>query len=160
MVYATEIIVKKITRYTEEYRDKEYDKEDVVIYHYEYEELYKENDCDCITLYFKSSDIHLILKTTSFGSLEGHIKCHYPQILNDKEADFFISYKKFCIDTIICEFNGYTGRHLEQDRISLKEQIESIKKDNLLKPFWAYSPKNVPILEKFKDEIYNFLSKQ
>ena len=74
MVYATEVIVKKISHCTEEYREKEYDREDIVIYHYQYEELYKDNECDCITLYFKSHDIHLILKTTSFLSLEKHIK--------------------------------------------------------------------------------------
>ena len=160
MVYATEVIVKKISHYTEEYREKEYDREDIVIYHYQYEELYKDNECDCITLYFKSHDIHLILKTTSFLSLEKHIKSQYPQILNNKCADFSISYKKSCIDTIICEFNGYTGKHLEQDRISLEEQIDTIKKDNSLKPYCNYTPKEVPILEKFKDEIYNFLSKE
>lgn len=159
MEYATEIIVKKVRKYIVEKRDKEYDEEDIEIYHYQYEELYKDSECDCITLRFKSNDINLILKTTSFGCLEGIVKCHYPQIMKERRADFSIQYKKYCIDSTICSFNGYTSRHIEEDCISLEEQLEIIRNDKGLSPYWDYSPKDVPILERYKDEIYNFLSK-
>mgnify|MGYP000125423736 CR=1 FL=1 len=37
MIYATEVIVKKIQRFTTEIKDKEYDKESVFIEHYQYD---------------------------------------------------------------------------------------------------------------------------
>lgn len=157
MVYATEVIVKKIKKYVVEYRDKEYDKEDVIIEHYQYEELYEEKNGDSLTLYVKSSDINLMLKTTSFGCLERIIKSSYPLILDDKRADYSLFYKKICVNTMICTFNGYSSKHYE-DCISLREQLEIIKNDISLNPYWDHAPKEVPILEKYKNEIYNFLS--
>ena len=41
---------------------------------------------------------------------------------------------------------------------AIKEQLEKIRKDSTLKPYWDYSPKEVPILEKFREEIYAFLT--
>ena len=37
MIYATEVIVKKIQRFTTEIKDKEYDKESVFIEHYQWD---------------------------------------------------------------------------------------------------------------------------
>ena len=67
MIYATEVIVKKIQRFTTEIKDKEYDKESVFIEHYQYEELYDQNDHDYIMLQVQNSEINLTLKTTCFG---------------------------------------------------------------------------------------------
>ena len=107
MIYATEVIVKKIQRFTTEIKDKEYDKESVFIEHYQYEELYD---------------------------------------------------KKHNVNAVICHFDGYTGLHSEEECITINEQLENIKKDKTLKPYWDYSPKEVPILEKFREDIYMFLA--
>ena len=55
MIYATEVIVKKIQRFTTEIKDKEYDKESVCIEHYQYEELYDQNNHDYIMLQVQNS---------------------------------------------------------------------------------------------------------
>ena len=128
MIYATEVIVKKIQRFTTEIKDKEYDKESVFIEHYQYEELYDQNDHDYIMLQVQNSEINLTL------------------------------YKKHNVNAVICHFDGYTGLHSEEECITINEQLENIKKDKTLKPYWDYSPKEVPILEKFREDIYMFLA--
>ena len=75
MIYTTEVIVKKIQRFTAEIKDKEYDKESVFIEHYQYEELYDQNNHDYIMLQVQNSEINLTLKTTCFGSIESILKC-------------------------------------------------------------------------------------
>ncbi|MDE6215386.1 hypothetical protein, partial [Bacteroides sp.] len=67
-------------------------------------------------------------------------------------------YKKYNVNAVICCFDGYTGLYSEEECISIKEQLEKIRKDSTLKPYWDYSPKEVPILEKFREEIYAFLT--
>ena len=69
-----------------------------------------------------------------------------------------VLYKKYNVNAVICCFDGYTGLHSKEECISIKEQLEKIRKDSTLKPYWDYSPKEVPILEKFREEIYAFLT--
>ena len=78
MIYATEVIVKKIQRFTTEIKDKEYDKESVFIEHYQYEELYDQNDHDYIMLQVQNSEINLTLKTTCFGMYRKYSKMFIP----------------------------------------------------------------------------------
>lgn len=158
MIYSTEVIVKKIQKFTVEIKDKEYDRESVFIEHYQYEELYEQKDHDYIMLQVQNSDINLTLKATSFGCIEGILRCSYPSVLDDKRTDYSILYKKYNVNAVICCFDGYTGLHSEEECISIKEQLEKIRKDSTLKPYWDYSPKEVPILEKFREEIYAFLT--
>lgn len=93
MIYATEVIVKKIQRFTTEIKDKEYDKESVCIEHYQYEELYDQNNHDYIMLQVQNSEINLTLKTTCFGSIESILKCSYPSVLDNKRSNYSIVYK-------------------------------------------------------------------
>lgn len=109
-------------------------------------------------LQVQNSDINLTLKATSFGCIEGILRCSYPSVLDDKRTDYSILYKKYNVNAVICCFDGYTGLHSEEECISIKEQLEKIRKDSTLKPYWDYSPKEVPILEKFREEIYAFLT--
>ena len=158
MIYATEVIVKKIQRFTTEIKDKEYDKESVFIEHYQYEELYDQNDHDYLMLQVQNSEINLTLKTTCFGGIESILKCSYPSVLDNKRSNYSIVYKKHNVNAVICHFDGYTGLHSEEECITINEQLENIKKDKTLKPYWDYSPKEVPILEKFREDIYMFLA--
>ena len=158
MIYATEVIVKKIQKFTVEIKDKEYDKENVFIEHYQYEELYEQKEHDYIMLQVQNSDINLALKATCFGCIEEILRCSYPSVLDNKRSDYSILYKKYNVNAVICSFDGYTGLHSDKECISIKEQLENIKKDSTLKPYWDYSPKEVPILGKFKEDIYAFLT--
>lgn len=139
MIYATEVIVKKIQKFTVEIKDKEYDRESVFIEHYQYEELYEQKDHDYIMLQVQNSDINLTLKATSFGCIEGILGCSYPSVLDDKRTDYSILYKKYNVNAVICCFDGYTGLHSKEECISIKEQLEKIRKDSTLKPYWDYS---------------------
>ena len=79
-------------------------------------------------------------------------------MLDNKRSNYSIVYKKHNVNAVICHFDGYTGLHSEEECITINEQLENIKKDKTLKPYWDYSPKEVPILEKFREDIYMFLA--
>lgn len=160
MIYATEVIVKRIQKFTVEIKDKEYDRESVLIEHYQYEELFEQKSHDYIMLQVQNSDINLTLYATCFGCIEGILRCSYPSILDNKRSDYSILYKKHNVNAVICRFDGYTGLHSEDECVSIKEQLENIKKDSTLKPYWDYSPKEVPVLEKYREDIYAFITNE
>jgi len=124
----TTIILKKITNGTRHLRgDREIDFTILEEEYYSYEILYKEKNFDRFFVRIQCSEFdRLYIAGGSIYNLFKIIENNYNNLLESKCLNFEIG-MIYCSEMqIISEFDGYTGRYLPEQRITIKQKLKEL----------------------------------